>query len=64
MGKLDTSDPGKAADVAARAAILYATVSGFNAENTLRERRGEALAYDSFCYEAAIDDCFPEWRAE
>lgn len=58
--KLDTSDPGKAADVAARAAILFARVSGYIAENKIRESSGHAVAYDANWFEAAIDECFPE----
>jgi hypothetical protein len=64
MNILDTSDPGKAANVAARAAILYATVCGFNAENDIRKTRGEAMAYDQDCYAAILDDCFPEWTKD
>lgn len=60
--KLDTRDPGKAADVAGRAAILFARVSGYIAENVIRERQGYALAYDANTFEAAIDECFPELR--
>ena len=60
--KLDTSDPGKAADVAGRAAILFARVSGYIAENLRRADRGAALAYDADSFEAAIDECFPELR--
>ena len=61
---LDTSDPGKAADVAARAAILFARVSGYVAENQARMSQGHALAYLSDSFEAAIDDCFPEIDGE
>ena len=57
---LDTRDPGKAADVAGRAAILFARVSGYIAENTIRMRCGCGVAYDSNAFEAAIDECFPE----
>ena len=60
--KLDTNGPDKAANVAARAAILFARVSGFIAENKIREQTGYAPAYDANCFEAAIDECFPELR--
>jgi len=57
---LDTSDPGLAANVAARAAILYARVSGYAAENHARMSQGHALAYLADSFEEAIADCFPE----
>lgn len=60
--ELDTSDPGKAAEVVARSAILFAMVSGYNAENGVRSQLGQSLAYDANCFEAAIDECFPELR--
>jgi hypothetical protein len=58
--KLDTSNPGKASGVLARASILFARVSGYIAENKIRESLGEALAYDSDSFEEAIAECFPE----
>ena len=58
--KLDTSDPGKAANVVARAAILFAQVCGYNAENSIRISRQEALAFDYNCFDGAIEDAFPE----
>jgi len=62
--RIDTSDPGKAAGVAARAAILFARVSGYIADNRLRETQGYAPACDSIYFEAAIADCFPELSPE
>jgi len=62
--KLDTNDPGKAANVAARAAILYARVSGYNAENSMHHEQGHAIAYASDAFETAIEECFPELRGE
>jgi hypothetical protein len=58
--KLDTSNPGKVADVLARASILFARVSGYITENKRRESLGEAMAYDSDSFEEAIAECFPE----
>lgn len=58
--KIKTSDPGLAANVAARASILYARVSGYNAENEIRKSHGLFLAYGDDWYESAIDECFPE----
>lgn len=60
MITLDTSAPGKAANVAARAAILFARITGMAADNTQREHNGYAMAYDRDCFEAAIEECFPE----
>lgn len=57
---IDTSDPGKAANVAARAAILFARVSGFVAENQTRQQCDSALAYDAVAFENAITELFPE----
>ena len=61
---LDTSDPGKAADVVARAAILFARVSGFNATNAQRQIQGYAIAFQDDAFEIAIDECFPERRED
>lgn len=54
--QVDTSDPGLAARVAWAAAVLYARVSGYNAENQVRERSGSQLAYWSDSYEVAIEE--------
>ena len=62
--KLDTSDPGKAADVFARAAILFARTSGFVADNEMRARQDYMPAYDSAMFEEAVEECFPELLAE
>ena len=61
-GTIDTSDPGKAANVVARAAILFARVCGFNALNEQRRRRDEAVAYLDVAYVQAVCDCFPELK--
>ena len=61
---LDTSNPDNAANVVGRAAILFARISGYVAENGIREQLGEALAYNSDCFESAIDECFPELRVQ
>ncbi len=61
---LDTSDPGKAADVFARAVILLTRVVGYHAENCLRDRCKERLAYDSNCFDALVDTYFPELREQ
>jgi len=57
-----------AAYINAMAAGLNATVAGMKAENTIRRRRGEALAYneadfrkaieESGCYHNAVMDTF------
>lgn len=57
---LDTSDPGKAADVMARAMILFALTCGKNAENEIRRRGDFALAYPSQSFEDDVIDLFPE----
>jgi len=56
--QIDTSDSGKAALVFAEAAILFAKVSGYNAENMARERRGENLAYHEDSYAIAVADFY------
>jgi hypothetical protein len=58
--KLDTSNPNKAADVLARASILFARVSGYNAENKIRAQLGKAKVYGGSAFEGAITECFPE----
>lgn len=58
--KIDTSDPGKAANAVARAAILFARVSGYIAENEHRKHIGCGLAYTYEFFEYAIQECFPE----
>ena len=58
--RIKCSDPGSAASAAARAAVLYARVCGYNAENAIRESNGHTLAYDARMFEEAIADCFPE----
>jgi hypothetical protein len=60
--KIDTSDPGLAANVAARAAILFSKVSGMIAENQIREQQGQALAFDYNCFESVAEECFPELK--
>ncbi len=47
-------DPGDAARAAWAAAVLYARISGYNAENDQRKVQGYAMAYVSDSYEAAI----------
>lgn len=44
--KLDTSDPGKAANVAGQAAVLYARTCGMVADNEMRKRRDECPAWN------------------
>lgn len=53
--KIDAGDPGKAAEVAALAAVLYARVCGMNAENDVRKAQGQMIAYceDSFAIAVA-----------
>jgi hypothetical protein len=60
MIKLDTSDSGKAASVAGRAAILFAKTCGMLSLNIYRDRRGETIAYDDASFESVIEECFPE----
>ena len=62
--KLNTSDPGAAADVIGRAMILFARTSGYAAANQIRESSGYALMYADDSFEAAIDECFPELREQ
>ena len=57
--KIDADDPGKAAIVAAAAAILYARCSGFNAENQLRAHREDCPPmYTSVDFDYEVDEFF------
>jgi len=62
--RIDTEDPSLAADVVARAAVLFARTSGYVAENTWQEYTGESVAYGDADFEAAIVELFPEYRKE
>jgi hypothetical protein len=53
--KSDTSDPGLAARAVYVAAILFARVSGMNAENEQRMLQGYSIAYTTDSYETEIE---------
>ena len=50
------TDPGEAATLAWAASVLFATVSGYNAENEQRKACGHSMAYVEGSYVAAIED--------
>jgi len=60
MINFDTSNPGKAADVVARAAILFTRTLGMEATNLKRQRDGQAPMYDVAAFDQLIEDIFPE----
>ena len=59
---IDTSDPGKAANVVARSMILFARISEMNAANDVRKSLGYSIAFQDDAYAAAVEDTFPELR--
>lgn len=59
---VDTSDPGKAARVVWAAAVLFAKVSGMNAENAGRKSNGYAMAYDDLSYAGVVEEALAGLR--
>lgn len=53
---IDASDPGKAAIVNLAAAVLFAEISGMNAENQQRQANGYSMAYTHNNYSGVIDE--------
>ena len=51
-------DAGNAARVAWAAALLFARVSGMNAENDQRKVVGSSMAYTDDAYQQAIEECY------
>jgi len=51
-------DAGNAARVAWAAALLFAQVSGMNAENDQRKAVGASMAYTDENYQDAIEACY------
>lgn len=61
---VDTSDTGKAARVVWAASVLFARVSGMNAENEVRKIQGQAMAYNSGYYFEAVECAFRMAKGE
>lgn len=55
---IDTGNPGKASRVVGAAAVLFARVCGFNAENEIMKSRGWPLAFGKTAYDKEVDNFF------